>query len=70
MKQLWEEMCADPPEWEAIMWQPYWSEMRGREKVIMEVLGNGTGEAAVESTAVGRSVGFARQVCNWQRVYV
>lgn len=30
----------------------------------MEVLGNETGEAAVVSTAVGRSVGFARQICN------
>jgi len=38
--------------------------MRGREKVIMEVLGNGTGDAAIVSAAVGRSVGFARQVCN------
>jgi len=30
----------------------------------MVVLGNGTGEAAVVSTADGRGVGFARQVCN------
>jgi hypothetical protein len=29
--------------------------MRGRGKVIMEVLGKGTGEAAVVSTAVGWS---------------